>query len=68
MQTNFFFINLEIRYKRDFDPDQVNRDGRTPPFPPGPDLNRKSVNIKKSHEILRKALQEYLDFTDSDLE
>ncbi len=61
------FNNAEIRQKRNSDPDEGNRDGRKPPFPPVPDLNRKSVNIQKSHEILRKALQEYLEFTDADL-
>jgi len=63
----FFKIDIEIRNKRDFDTDQVNREGRKPPFPPVPDLKRKSVNIKKSNEILRKALQEYLDLDDADL-
>ncbi len=56
-----------MRNRREIDLEEGNRDGKKPSFLPVPDLNRKSVNIKKSHEILRKALQEYLDFTDSDL-
>ena len=44
-----------------------NRDGILPRFPLEPDLRKLTSNIVKSHEVLRKALQQYLDLKDMDL-
>jgi len=44
-----------------------NRDGILPRFPIEPDLRKLSSNIVKSHEVLRKALQQYLELEDMDL-
>lgn len=48
--------------------DEPNRDGKMPKFPITPDLRRQSVNIAKAHDILRKTLEEFLDFAEADLE
>lgn len=39
-----------------------------PKFPITTDLRRQSGNIAKAHEVLRKSLQEFLDFAEADLE
>lgn len=58
----FFKIDLEIRKGRDFDTDQVNKDGKKPPFPPVQDLNRKSVNIKKISRDTSKTIARIFSF------
>jgi len=44
-----------------------NRDGDLPTFPLQEDLRLKSSCIVNAHEVLRKGLQQYLQFQDTDL-
>jgi len=47
---------------------EPNREEKLAKFPITTDLRRQSGNIAKAHDILRKTLQEFLDFAEADLE
>jgi len=57
---------LYSRTRRDLF-EQRNRDGDLPTFPLQTDLRLKSFYIFNAHEVLRKALQQYLEFKELDL-
>jgi len=44
-----------------------NRNGDLPTFPLEPDMRRKSSLVVNADEVLRKGLQQYLQFKDADL-
>ncbi len=46
---------------------EKNRDGDLPAYPLKDDYRRQPSNIVKAHEILCKGLQQFLDFTETDL-
>ena len=65
-------IGAALRYKKcdqnDLeDWERRNRDGQLPTLPPIIDLRRQSGAIVQAHEILRKSLQQFLDFQDRGL-